>query len=211
MLRKTAGLKMLNMLVGRTIRRELERKAILLLSIGEIHMIRTCLLFKWLAVIAAFAFVPHAILAVGPVTTESLLNEMIDRDALARFPQSDFRLRRLGVKRWSGASHLFVRARKVGDFVEVRFPVEGDGPFKLVLHATQSYDYGILRLTVNGQPAGEDIDTYAKQPAPLAPVELGVFKLVDSTFTLRAEVVGKNSQSQKTGAYFGLDCIVVQS
>ena len=68
-------------------------------------------------------------------------------------------LHRHGGQRWSGANHLFVRARKIGDFVELRFPVQGDGPFKLVLHATQSYDYGVLRLTVNEQPAVTEIDT----------------------------------------------------
>jgi len=57
-------------------------------------------------------------------------------------------LDRLGGYRWSGANHLFVRAGKIGDFVELRFPVEGDGPRKLILHGTQSYDYGVLRLRV---------------------------------------------------------------
>ena len=68
-------------------------------------------------------------------------------------PQS---LHRFGGQRWSGANHLFVRAVKIGDFVELRLPVEGDGPCKLTLHATKSHDYGVLRLTVNGQPASED-------------------------------------------------------
>ncbi len=117
-------------------------------------------------------------------------------------------LHRFGGHRWSGANHLFVRAGKIGDFVELRFPVEGDGPCKLILHATKSHDYSVLRLTVNGQPASEDIDTHAKKPGPFGPLELGVFEPVDGAFTLRAEVVGKNSKSEKTGTYFGLDCVV---
>jgi hypothetical protein len=118
-------------------------------------------------------------------------------------------LDRHGGHRWSGANHLFVRAGKIGDFIEVRFPVEGDEPCKLILHATQSHDYGVLRLTVNGLPTGEDVDTYAEKPGPFGPLKLGVFKPVDGAFTLRAEVVGKNAKSGKTGTYFGLDCVVV--
>lgn len=126
------------------------------------------------------------------------------------FPAAPQPLHRFGGQRWSGANHLFVRAGKIGDFVEVRFPVEGDGLCKLILHATQSHDYGVLRLSVNGLPTGEDIDTYAEKPAPLGPLELGVFKPVDGAFTLRAEVVGKNAKSEKTGTYFGLDCVVIR-
>ena len=119
-------------------------------------------------------------------------------------------LHRFGGHRWSGANHLFVRAGKIGDFVELRFPVKGDGPFRLILHATKSHDYGVLRLTVNGRSAGKDIDTYAEKPGPRGPLELGVFKPVDGAFTLRAEVVGKNAKSEKTGTYFGLDCVVIR-
>ena len=97
---------------------------------------------------------------------------VVQTDGIPAKPQP---LHRFGGHRWSGANHLFVRAGKIGDFVELRFPVEGDGPCKLILHATKSHDYGVLRLTVNGQPASEDIDTYAEKPGPFGPLELGVF------------------------------------
>ena len=64
-------------------------------------------------------------------------------------------------------------------------------------------------VAADGQPAGEDIDTYADKPGPLGPLELGVFKPVDGAFTLRAKVVGRNAESENTGAYFGLDCVVI--
>jgi hypothetical protein len=37
-----------------------------------------------------------------------------------------------------------------------------------------------------------------------------VFKPVDGVFTLRADVVGKNAKSEKTGTYFGMDCVVIR-
>jgi hypothetical protein len=116
-------------------------------------------------------------------------------------------LHRLGGHRWSGANHLFVKAREIGDFVEVRFPAKGPTPVKLTLHATRSYDYGTLRFTVNGQPAGADVDLYAAKPVPSGAIELGAFGPVDGAYVLRAEVVGKNAKS--TGKYFGLDCVVI--
>lgn len=112
-------------------------------------------------------------------------------------------------QRWSGASHLFVKANKIGDFVEVQFAAKDKEPANLTLHATKSYDYGILRFTINGQKAGDEIDLFAPTPGPSGLIELGVFKPVDSMFVLRAKVVGKNPKSKKTGSYFGLDCVVV--
>ena len=70
-------------------------------------------------------------------------------------------------------------------------------------------DYGILRFSVNGQPAGGDADLYAAKPIPSGPIELGMFEPTDGGYRLRAEVVGKNPKSK--GVYFGLDCVVADS
>ncbi len=118
-----------------------------------------------------------------PISIESLLTEMVDRDAVARFPQPDFRLRQ---------QSSYDRLSKT--------------PGKLILHATRSYDYGTLRITVNGRPAGAEIDLYADRPIPSGPIELGVFEPTENGFTLRAEVTGSNSNSR--GTYFALDCVV---
>ncbi|WP_442506771.1 DUF2961 domain-containing protein [Novipirellula sp. SH528] len=110
---------------------------------------------------------------------------------------------------WSASSHLFVRSRKIGDFVELQIPAHGGDATKWVLHATKSHDYGIVRFTVNGKAAGEDVDLYAEKPVPSGPIKLGVFAPVDGLYVLRAEVVGKNSTSN--GVFFGLDCVVVDA
>ena len=110
---------------------------------------------------------------------------------------------------WSAASHLFVRGAKMGDAFELFVPVEGTKHARLVLHATKSDDYGILRFSVNGQPAGGDADLYAAKPIPSGPIELGMFEPTDGGYRLRAEVVGKNPKSK--GVYFGLDCVIVSA
>ncbi len=105
---------------------------------------------------------------------------------------------------WSADSHLFVKADKIGDFVELQFSAKGADPLRLVMHATRSRDYGIVRITINGQAGGE-FDLYADKPVPTGPLELGTFTPVNGRFTLRAEVIGKNPKSK--WHFFGLDCI----
>ena len=109
---------------------------------------------------------------------------------------------------WSGGAQLLVKANKPGDFLELLVAQGVRGPRKLTLHATTSYDFGILRLSVNGKPAGRDVDFYSKASKLGGPLELGVFEPKDGRLVLRAEVVGGNPAATGTRAFFGLDCIV---
>jgi hypothetical protein len=114
---------------------------------------------------------------------------------------------------WSGESQLWVKGDKPGAFVEVRFPVEGTAPRRIKLYATKSWDYGILRFTVNGKRAGPDVDLFSggENVVILAgPLDLGVFEPVDGQMTLKAEVVGANPKALETKSYFGLDCVVLE-
>ena len=111
---------------------------------------------------------------------------------------------------WSSGSQLFVRARKVGDFVEIAIPATGTEARKLVLHATRASDYGTVRFTVNGKAAGKDFDGYAEKPTPTGPIDLGVYAPADGKFILRAEVVGTNPASTAAKYYFGLDAVVFE-
>lgn len=119
---------------------------------------------------------------------------------------------------WSGDAQLWFRGRQPGDFVELRFAAPardaGDppGPWRIVLHATRSWDYGIVRFSVNGQPAGAPIDLFSGRHGlctTTGPIDLGVFVPVDGSFTLRAEVVGGNEEAFGTRAFVGLDCVVL--
>jgi hypothetical protein len=111
---------------------------------------------------------------------------------------------------WSGEAQLWVRGQGVGDFVELAVPAPGPEARRLFLYATRSWDYGVLRFTVNGEPAGPDHDLYCERVEPAGPFELGVFEPVDGRWVLRAEVVGANPESRAPQAYFGLDCVVAR-
>ncbi len=108
---------------------------------------------------------------------------------------------------WSGAAHLFVRATKPGEFVELVVAEDIDGPRRITLHATKSNDYGTIQFSVNGQPVAKPFDGFNASPQPSGAIDLGVFEPKDGRFVLRAEVAGNNPASK--GHFFGLDCIVL--
>jgi len=110
---------------------------------------------------------------------------------------------------WSGGAQLWIRGQRVGDFIELRIPAPQPGAQKLTLYATKSWDYGILRFTVNGQAAGRDYDAWAEKPVASGPIALGVFAPKDAAFILRVEVVGANPASKNSQAFFGLDAVTL--
>ena len=117
-------------------------------------------------------------------------------------------LRKMKIKgAWSQNTHQLFKGAQVGDVVEVRIPAASPVAEKLTLHATKSWDFGILRFSVNGKPAGVETDLYAPKPIPTGAIELGAFEPVDSAYLLRVEVVGKNPESK--GTFFGLDCVTL--
>jgi hypothetical protein len=112
---------------------------------------------------------------------------------------------------WSREQQLWVQAQKPGDFIELEIPVDGAGPRRVIVYATRSWDYGIVRFSVNGTRAGDDVDlfnTAGRAVAATGPIDLGVFRPRGGHLTLRMEVVGSNEQSQPPGTYFGIDCVV---
>jgi hypothetical protein len=108
---------------------------------------------------------------------------------------------------WSEGKQLFVKAKKVGDYVELQIPVEGKDARKVSLFLTKSYDYGILHILVNGKPTGPDFDGFHDSAVATGPVELGTFEPSNGALILRVEVAGRNPSSK--GYLFGLDCVVL--
>jgi hypothetical protein len=113
---------------------------------------------------------------------------------------------------WSGEQHLWVQARKVGDFIELAIPVESRERQRLTVYATRSWDYGIVRFFVNGIRVGDDVDLFnaeARDVAATGPIVLGAVTPRAGHLILRVEVVGSNHQSAEPGTYFGIDCVVL--
>ena len=128
-------------------------------------------------------------------------------DTIKLQPQN---LKRMNIKgSWSRDDHLLFKNAKVGDVAEIRIPTTSAVAEKLTLHTTMSYDFGMLRFSINGNTAGEVADHYSKTPVPSKPIALGSFAPVDGGYLLRVEVTGENPKSQ--GALFGIDCITLAS
>lgn len=109
----------------------------------------------------------------------------------------------------SHEKHIWVQAEKIGDFVEYKIP--GAARAKVKLYATKSWDYGIVRLSVNGQKGAEvDLCSGVREVKSSGPIDLGEFEPVDGNFTIRAEVVGVSEKSVPPRTYFGLDCVVLE-
>ncbi|MFC1762075.1 glycoside hydrolase family 172 protein [Planctomycetota bacterium] len=122
-------------------------------------------------------------------------------------PQDLKKMKLKGV--WNAGNHLLFKNSQVGDVVEIRIPATSPEAERLTLHATRSYDFGILRFSVNGKPAGVEVDLYGAKPVPSGTIKLGSFNPVDNTYLLRVEVIGKNPKSK--GTFFGLDCVSLAS
>ena len=117
--------------------------------------------------------------------------------------------------RWSGDEHLWLKGERVGAYVELRVQVPV-GTHSLALHATKSWDYGIVRFFINGNQVGRDTDLFSGGPGkvePSGPIDLGSVEIregAEPSVVLRVEVVGKNEASGGTGCYVGLDAVVVE-
>ncbi len=120
-------------------------------------------------------------------------------------------LGRYGQDRWSGGRHLFVRDTSIGDYVDLQVPTSGTNPVTITVHATTSFDYGILEFTVDGKPTGISLDTYSADVGVTGPVTLGTFTPHDDHVTIRIKVTGSNPDSKDPGTFFGLDCLVIES
>ncbi len=111
--------------------------------------------------------------------------------------------------KWSGGGQMFVRATKAGDFVELTIPVEDRRPQKVTIYATRSWDYGILRFSLNGKVAIDNWDGYSATSVRSDPIVLGIFEPKDGKIVLRVEVVGSNPLSKPPKMYFGIDCVTL--
>ncbi|MBD3175221.1 MAG: DUF2961 domain-containing protein [Armatimonadia bacterium] len=106
----------------------------------------------------------------------------------------------------SGGSQLFYRPEAEDGWVEVSFDVEEDIDGYLILRITNSWDYGIYQVSLDGDPVGE-WDLYAEGPDPTE-YPIGLRTLEEGEHTLRFECVGSNAESE--GYFLGFDAVVLR-
>ena len=105
---------------------------------------------------------------------------------------------------WSHGKQLICRAEPRG-FVELEFHVQKGGRYRLRVEGTVAPDYGIVRIDLDGKPAGPAFDLYSGMVGPSGPLELGIHNLSATKHRIRFTAVGKNPVSENF--WFGVSAV----
>ncbi len=106
---------------------------------------------------------------------------------------------------WSGNAQLFWQPPTEGQTLELSFSVEKSGVYDLLLVLTNSWDYGICQVEVDGTPLGEPIDQYGEVIETNEHTLAGV-TLEAGEYTITFRNVGKADKSD--GYFLGFDGLV---
>ena len=172
--------------------------------------------FLWIALLAVGSLIALAVLKEDsgrpPRTAKSAAEvsvEAEDMRVVARSrdftfwlqPTTDF-----PAGRWSKDGQMFAHGARKGDWIQLELPEREPGPYRLELLLTKSVDYGIVSVSFNGVPIGEEIDLWSNRGVvPTDPLDLGSVELRGSGDVLRLEVTGANPAARAPFFQFGID------
>ena len=104
---------------------------------------------------------------------------------------------------WSNGAHLWWTGAKPGDKLELALPVAKAGHYELTAQLTKAIDYGIVQLSLDGQPLGGPIDLYHDGVVATGALDFGAHELSAGVHKLGVEIVGANAKAVKS-YMFGL-------
>lgn len=105
----------------------------------------------------------------------------------------------------SGGKLLFLHMKAGGDAVELGLPASiRPGRYAVAIRLVTSWDYAVVRLSLNGEPLGEPVDAYSPKIGTRL-VQRGEVDIRPSENVIRLEAVGRNPAS--TGFAAGIDAI----
>jgi hypothetical protein len=177
-------------------------------------MLAEAVMFAIIAVIGA-AITYHIVRAPAQPTETWSVPDMIEAETLPVIGKtSDFGLvpqdtSPFTAGRWSGDQHLFVATRSEGDALTLGLPAVEAGTYRLTLYMTRSYDYGIVRVLVNGVPVGVPLDLWAWGVEATGPLTMGDTTLSGRDDVIRFEVAGRNERAAAPFYQFGIDGLVL--
>ena len=106
----------------------------------------------------------------------------------------------------SGEQHLWWIEARPGDRLVLGFDVPEVGKYHVFAQFLKAGDYGIVKVSINDQPAGEPIDFYNEGIVPTGEIDLGEFTLAAGQNHFVIEIVGANEAAVK-GYMCGLDYV----
>jgi hypothetical protein len=110
---------------------------------------------------------------------------------------------------WSRAAHLLWLDGSPGDVLRLAVPLEEAGEYALTAVLTESFDFGIVQLALDGVALGDPVDLYAPDGAPADPIDLGVHSLTAGDHELAVEIVGSSDEAEPRHG-FGLDYLLLE-
>ncbi len=112
--------------------------------------------------------------------------------------------------RWSAANHLWWTGAKPGARLELAVPVAKAGQYTVELVLTRARDYGIVKLSLDGQALGGPIDLFhAPDVVTTGVLNFSARELTAGVHKLSVEILGANPKAVKS-YMFGLDYVRLQ-
>ncbi|MCO6453860.1 MAG: c-type cytochrome [Pirellulaceae bacterium] len=109
--------------------------------------------------------------------------------------------------KWSGGDHLWWTGAKPGDKLVLELPVASGGRQELFAVMTKARDYGVVQLSLDGQPLGPPVDLFnSPDVITTGVVSLGTIELQPGKHRLAIEIVGAHPDAVKAHM-FGLDYV----
>ncbi len=153
---------------------------------------------------------PHAPFPPIPPGYQRLVydyRKMIEgEDLIDKAEVSDGNLRAQALGGYSKGAQLFWTPMKEGQVLTVPFEVKEKGTYDFLLALTQSWDYGIYILELDGQPIGGPFDLYHPTVKPIDRFIVGK-ELEPGPHRLTFRNGGRHPQSR--GYFFGMDGFLV--
>lgn len=108
---------------------------------------------------------------------------------------------------WSNNAQLWWIDGRPGEQLSLPLEVDEAGEYELVGFLTRAQDYGIIRVSVNGQQVGHLFDGFHGSVEPSGAISFGIAKLQKGSNNLLITIVGKDVRSTGFGDGFlvGID------
>ncbi|MCA9249284.1 MAG: hypothetical protein KDA42_19315, partial [Planctomycetales bacterium] len=110
---------------------------------------------------------------------------------------------------WSGESQLWWTGAGPGATLEVQFRLASASTGDLQLVLSKARDYGIVQLSLDGQPLGQPVDLYNPEVVTSGVLTFAGQKLAAGAHRLEVKITGKNDRAVP-GYMFGLDYVRFQ-
>ncbi len=119
----------------------------------------------------------------------------------------EYRTQDLGAA-YSGGHQLWVQPCSRNGWIEIAIELPRAGSYECITRYTRSWDYANIQASLDGQPMGPLVDTYAAEVTPGEDQSLGKRDLTAGRHILRFQAVGHNPASK--GYLMGIDHVIVK-